>query len=81
MLNLHHAGEPCFLLPRLVNGHATCQSGVTGEQCTFSCKPGFILTGSATRECKPNHQWSGITPDCKRKAFTFKILLIVPTEL
>ena len=66
-------GEPCVLLPRLENGDSTCLSGITGTNCSFSCKEGFKLTGSETRQCKPNHRWSGTQAECKSKSTLAKI--------
>ncbi|XP_066936123.1 uncharacterized protein [Clytia hemisphaerica] len=59
-------GEPCVLLPRLENGDSTCLSGITGTNCSFSCKEGFELIGSERRQCMPSHKWSGTQTECKR---------------
>ena len=39
--------------------------GVEGENCTFSCKPVYMLQGSVTSgTCENNGNWSGGQPSC-----------------
>lgn len=35
--------------------------------CSFKCGPGYIMSGSATRNCLPLSKWDGIQTGCKRK--------------
>lgn len=60
-------GEQCENLPPVVNGNASCLTGVTDEMCSFQCHPGFSLEGSSKRWCQSNHKWNGTNPICKRK--------------
>lgn len=45
---------------------------MTGDSFTFKdvvefgCKEGYLLTGSAVRECLNTGDWDGVTPECKR---------------
>ncbi|KAM8805385.1 P-selectin-like [Eudromia elegans] len=36
-----------------------------GSTCTFSCRSGFELTGTASRECTATGTWSGDPPHCE----------------
>ena len=52
------------------NGQVDCGSGlvnmgVEGDNCTFSCDPGYMLQGSVTSGiCENNGSWSGGLPSC-----------------
>jgi len=41
-------------------------SGYQGDSCHLSCNTGYNLTGSATRTCQSNGQWSGAETICTR---------------
>ena len=50
-----------------LNGQVDCGSGlvnmgVDGDNCTFSCDPGYMLQGSIT--CENSGSWSGGLPSC-----------------
>ena len=45
------------------HGHKTIQ----GLHMLFTCHPGFSLTGSASRLCQGNGDWSGRLSTCFRK--------------
>ncbi|EDO36528.1 predicted protein, partial [Nematostella vectensis] len=36
-----------------------------GSRVYFTCKHGFVLTGSSVRTCGPDFNWTGIQPTCK----------------
>ena len=39
--------------------------GVEGDNCTFSCDPGYMLQGSVTSgTCESTESWSGGLPSC-----------------
>ena len=39
--------------------------GVEGDNCTFSCDPGYMLQGSVTSgTCENTGSWSGGLPSC-----------------
>ena len=48
-----------------LNGQVDCSSGlvnmgVEGDNCTFSCDPGYMLQGSVTSgTCENTGSWSG----------------------
>ncbi|XP_019647923.1 PREDICTED: LOW QUALITY PROTEIN: sushi, von Willebrand factor type A, EGF and pentraxin domain-containing protein 1-like [Branchiostoma belcheri] len=37
-----------------------------GDQVTFTCDPGYEISGSDIRTCQMNQQWSGTQPTCER---------------
>ena len=53
-----------------LNGQVDCGSGlvnmaVEGDNCTFSCDPGYMLQGSVTSgTCENTGSWSGGLPSC-----------------
>ena len=56
--------------PILLNGQVNCGGGlvnmvVEGDNCTFSCDPGYMLQGSVTSgTCENTGSWSGGLPFC-----------------
>ena len=56
--------------PTPFNGQVDCGSGlvtiaVEGDNCTFSCNPGYMLQGSVTSgTCENTGSWSGGLPSC-----------------
>ena len=52
------------------NGQVDCGSGlvnvgVEGDNCTFSCNPGYMLQGSVTSgTCRNTGNWSETLPSC-----------------
>ncbi|XP_076821299.1 CUB and sushi domain-containing protein 3-like [Clavelina lepadiformis] len=38
-----------------------------GRSLTYSCDPGFELTGSRIRICRSDRKWSGLEPQCREK--------------
>nr|XP_006816607.1 PREDICTED: sushi, von Willebrand factor type A, EGF and pentraxin domain-containing protein 1-like [Saccoglossus kowalevskii] len=58
----------CQSLPRPTNGDKQCKNGNDNEfgtVCTFSCNPGYVLSGSIHRKCTENGQWSGTDTSCQ----------------
>ena len=35
-----------------------------GEEVTFTCQPGYILTGPDRRQCREDGTWSDYLPSC-----------------
>ena len=57
----------CITLLSPTNGNISCNStGVSlyEDQCSFSCDPGYQLTGSSSRQCLLNRSWSGSDVTC-----------------
>ena len=62
---------PCPSLTDLNNGVMTCSLGDDGvpsyeDTCSFTCITGYELTGSDTRTCQSNGNWSGIEIMCSQ---------------
>ena len=64
----HHCMYTVCYAP--LNGQVDCVSGlvnmgVEGDNCTFSCDPGYMLQGSVTSgTCENTGSWSGGLPSC-----------------
>ena len=57
----------CITLPSPSDGNISCNTtGVPQyeDQCSFSCDPGYELTGSSTRQCLSDRSWSGADVTC-----------------
>ena len=62
---LYTSGEPCTNISTIWKGYIECTGPqVTDENCTFTCDPGYYLTGSDLRTCQSNHTWTGETAFC-----------------
>ena len=48
-----------------MNGMKKCSGIKTEDSCHFDCLPGYKLSGSRTRTCGPNKQWTGNSTECK----------------
>ncbi|XP_019645823.1 PREDICTED: uncharacterized protein LOC109486433 [Branchiostoma belcheri] len=59
--------KACPELPVLNNGNRT-EGHLYGDTVTFSCDEGYELIGSENRTCQANQSWSGVQPNCNRKA-------------
>ncbi|XP_078683129.1 uncharacterized protein LOC144917204 isoform X3 [Branchiostoma floridae x Branchiostoma belcheri] len=59
--------KACPELPILNNGNRT-EGHLYGDTVTFSCNEGYELIGSENRTCQANQTWSGVQPNCNRKA-------------
>ncbi|XP_028615866.1 complement receptor type 2 isoform X6 [Grammomys surdaster] len=58
----------CPSLPAIHNGHHTGQhvnQFVVGLTVTYSCEPGYLLTGKKTIKCLSSGDWDGVIPTCK----------------
>ena len=57
----------CTSLSSPINGNMLCDSTDVPryeDQCSFSCDPGYELTGSSSRQCLSNGSWSGSDVTC-----------------
>ena len=64
----------CLPLTNLDNGTMNCSLGDDGvpsyeDTCSFTCKTGYVLTGSDTRTCQSNGRWSGSDTICSKSKF------------
>ena len=53
------------------NGNVSCSSGkvgvgYTGDTYSFTCNTGYELTGSDTKTCQSDGNWSGSDSMCSR---------------
>ena len=61
----------CSSLTNPTNGMITCSLGDDGvpsyeDTCSFTCNTGYELTGSGTRSCQSDRNWSGTIVTCSR---------------
>jgi len=69
---INNADIRCDDLSTPSNGEITsCSSGrvgvgYEGDTCSFTCNTGYELTGSDTRTCQSNGNWSGSDDVCRR---------------
>ena len=62
---------PCTSLTDPNNGVVYCSLGDDGissfeDTCDFTCNTGYELTGSDTRTCQSDGNWSGTESMCKK---------------
>ena len=50
--------------PSISNGRVSLEGSSVGDVLVYSCKDGYILSGSKERVCSPNAVWSGFEPEC-----------------
>ncbi|KAJ7383495.1 hypothetical protein OS493_027659 [Desmophyllum pertusum] len=57
----------CGPLATPMNGSSSGDSTVFPNSVQFNCDPGFVLSGSSKRMCRPNGTWSGFVTICTAK--------------
>jgi len=63
--------KSCPSLTDPINGTMNCSPGNDGvptyeDTCNFTCNTGYELTGSDTRTCQSDGNWSGNETMCRR---------------
>jgi len=66
----------CPLLTPPDNGRIECAFGADGVlteggNCIYICDEGFGISGSISRECQSDGNWSGSEPTCGKCKMTF----------
>ena len=51
--------------------------GYEGDTCSFTCNTGYELTGSDTRTCQSDGNWSGTEALCGGRWLTSVIMIII----
>ncbi|RWS17960.1 sushi: von Willebrand factor type A: EGF and pentraxin domain-containing protein 1-like protein, partial [Dinothrombium tinctorium] len=61
------APKKCRSLRPPLNGaiQGICQPGVEGQQCIFTCRTGYILSGATNLICQANEEWNAPVPRCQ----------------
>ena len=54
----------CFALETPDNGMIECTGFQFEDTCTFTCDPGYELSGSSTRTCQSDAMWNGTDATC-----------------
>lgn len=60
-------GVTCPSLSKISNGIVTYNSNLFGTEATYSCLPGYTLSGPTVRTCTENRTWSGEESFCLRE--------------
>ena len=60
------SGIRCPALVAPEHGNMTGDSFTFKDVVEFGCKEGYLLTGSAVRECLNTGDWDGVASECKR---------------
>jgi CUB/sushi domain-containing protein len=55
----------CGKLDSLSHGTKSGTSTSYGTKVTFTCNPGYRLSGSSSRTCRADGTWEGIQPTCE----------------
>lgn len=63
----------CGAPPALANGSVSAPKTTYNEIASYSCSPGFVLSGLAQRACQDNETWYGDAPTCQ--VFTPKLTI------
>ncbi len=59
----------CGSLGNPTNGAVSTFSGTTFNQvATYSCIPGYMISGATTRTCQASGSWSPAPPTCPRES-------------
>ena len=62
---IHNVAVDCGSLSDPSNGAVDTSSGTTFMRtATYTCNTGYTLTGSNTRTCQADTDWSGSEPAC-----------------
>lgn len=64
---IHAANPMCPPLEDIDNGSVDFADLQPGTIATYTCIPGFLLSGTSTRTCQEDGRWSGEEPTCERK--------------
>jgi hypothetical protein len=54
----------CGPLGAPVNGMVSAPTTTFGAAASYTCSPGYMLVGDATRTCEASGMWSGVDPRC-----------------
>ena len=57
----------CPALSDPENGAVSITGTGVGDTATYTCNSGYELSGSDTRTCQSNGEWSGSAPTCEGK--------------
>ena len=68
-----HTVVDCGDLDDPTNGQVLLNGITFGSTATYTCDPGFILTGAMERICQANGNWSGNEPTCEGQLIQYTI--------
>ena len=63
----------CPALSDPENGAVTTTGTGVGDTATYTCNSGFEISGSDTRTCQSNGEWSGSAPTCEGNLITTSV--------
>lgn len=67
----------CSNLEHIDNGRVDYPNRRPGTTATYTCNPDFHISGTRTRTCGDNGEWSGEEPTCERKNQKLHNIIVV----
>ncbi len=64
-------GFECDELESLENGAVSKSSNSVGSVASYSCEPGFIISGPRERVCQLSAAWTNPSPSCECEEITY----------
>ena len=64
---IYFAAVDCGNLPDPTNGRVVLSGTIFRSTATYQCFSGYTISGTETRTCQDDGEWSGVAPTCIRE--------------